>query len=107
MIDPIRCAEFIQRTADQLAEAKGHLFVLEESLRSVKAIEMKKHPELSVAGQEREALASDAYRTAVEGVGAATEKVERLRIQVIAAQAKIEIWRSMEASGRAMDRATR
>ena len=107
VIDPIRCAEFIQTNATQLAQSKATRVYLEESLRSVKSIQMKKHAELPVSAQEREAYASDEYRTALAGLQAAVEAEEGLRWMMVAAQAKIEIWRSMEASGRAMDRATR
>ena len=107
MIDPIRCAEFIQTNATQLAQSKATRVYLEESLRSVKSIQMKKHAELPVSAQEREAYASDEYRTALAGLQAAVEAEEGLRWMMVAARAKIEIWRSMEASGRAMGMATR
>lgn len=107
MIDPIACVDFIRDNAENLAQAKAARVYLEESLRSVKSMQMKKHAELPVSAQEREAYASDEYRTALAGLQAAVEAEEGLRWLMVAAQAKIEIWRSMEASGRAMDRATR
>ena len=107
VIDPIACVDFIRDNAENLAQAKAARVYLEESLRSVKSMQMKKHAELPVSAQEREAYASDEYRTALAGLQAAVEAEEGLRWLMVAAQAKIEIWRSMEASGRAMDRATR
>ena len=106
-IDPVRCVEFLQANARPMAEAKAARIYTEESLRAVKSLVMKRHAELTVSAQEREAYASDEYRTALEGLRAAVEAEESLRWMMVAAQAKVEVWRSMEASGRAMDRATR
>ncbi len=106
-IDPIACCEFIQANAKRLAVAKANRVYLEESLRSVKALEMQKHAGMSIGAQEREAYASDAYRTALSGLQVAFEGEEGLRWLMVAAQAKVEVWRSLEASGRAMDRVTR
>lgn len=107
MIDPVKCAEFLQANARKFAQAKANRIYIEESLRSVKSVQMKLHGELPVTAQEREAYSSEPYRAALDGLRAAVEEEESLRWMMIAAQAKIEIWRSMEASGRAMDRATR
>ncbi len=90
-----------------MAQAKANRIYIEESLRSVKATAMKLHAELPVSAQEREAYACDEYRTALAGLREAVQIEEALRWMMIAAQAKVEVWRSLEASGRAMDRATR
>lgn len=107
LIDPVACVDFIRDNATALAAAKANRVYLEESLRSVKSIQMKQHADIPVSAQEREAYASEPYRTALAGLQAAVEAEEGLRWLMIAAQAKIEIWRSQEASGRALDRATR
>ncbi len=107
MIDPIKCVEFIQANAKQMAEAKAARIYIEESLRAIKSVVMKRHADLSVGAQEREAYASDEYRTALEGLRAAVEAEESLRWMMVAAQAKVDVWRSLEFSARAMDRATR
>ena len=107
MIDPIKCLEFIQANAGKLAKAKAERIYIEESLRSTKSLQMQQHAGLPVSAQEREAYASGEYRTALEGLRAAVEAEECLRWMMVAAQAKVEVWRSLEASGRAVDRGAR
>lgn len=106
MIDPIKCLEFIQANAGKLARAKAERIYIEESLRSTKSLQMQQHAGLPVSAQEREAYASDEYRTALEGLKAAVEAEESLRWMMIAAQAKVEVWRTMSANDRRMDRAS-
>ena len=106
-IDPIKCLEFIQRNATKMAQAKANRVYIEESLRSVKATVMQQHSVLPVNGQEREAYASEPYKAALDGLKAAVEAEEQLRWMMVAAQAKVDVWRSLERSNRAMDRGTR
>lgn len=107
MIDPLKCVEFIQSNASKMAEAKANRIYIEESLRSIKALQMQHHSSLPVSAQEREAYASEPYRTALAGLRAAVEAEESLRWMMVAAQAKVEVWRSMESSNRAIDRGAR
>ena len=107
MIDPIKCLEFMRDNAPALAKAKAERVYIEESLRTVKSRQMQLHNGLPVSAQEREAYASDEYRTALEGLRAAVEAEESLRWLMVAAQAKVEVWRSMESSNRAIDRGAR
>jgi len=103
-IDPMRSLETMHRVGPLYAQAKANRIHIEESLRSIKAVEAAKSESTSVAQRELDAYASDAYRTAVDGLKAAVEQEEKLRWQLLTAQAAIEAWRSMEASNRAMDR---
>lgn len=60
----------------------------------------------SIAAKEMEAYANDDYVKLLEGLKEAVEVEEKLKWQLIAAQARIEIWRSQEATNRTIDRAT-
>lgn len=104
MIDPIKCLEFIQRNAPKMAQAKANRVYIEESLRSIKSLQMQKHPGVPVSAQEREAYASAEYVTALNGLKAAVEAEEGLRWMMIAAQAKVEVWRTQSANDRRLDR---
>ena len=57
-----------------------------------------------MAGQERDAYARSEYRELLEGLKAAIEVEEKLKWQLTGAQLRVEIWRSMEASNRTLDR---
>ena len=103
-IDPQKALHTLAKDGPRYAEAKGQRVAIEEGLRTIKALEMAKSQGATVAAREMEAYASEAYRTAVAGLGAAVEREETLRWRLIAAQCAIETWRSLEASNRRMDK---
>jgi hypothetical protein len=57
--------------------------------------------ETAIGAQEREAYAHEEYKQLLNGLKAAVEVEEELRWALVAAQARIEVWRSQEASNRA------
>ena len=58
----------------------------------------------AVNAQEREAYSHPTYKNHLKAIREAMELEEKLRWQLISAQARVEVWRSQEASNRAMDR---
>ena len=104
-IDPMKSLQTLHRVGPLYAKAKAERIYLEESLRSTKAIQMQSSGEQTAAAQEREAYASDAYRIQLEGLRVAVEQEEAYRYQLVTAQAAIEVYRTMEASNRRMDKA--
>jgi hypothetical protein len=105
-IDPQRAVDFIRDNAATLAKAKAERVYMEEFRKTLKAKLMKKCVDLPVTAQEREAYAHPDYEAHLLGLKEAVEVEERLRWQMVAAQARVEVWRSQEASNRAMDRAS-
>lgn len=103
--DPNESVDFIYRTAPQYAKAKAERVYLEEFRKTKKALLMKSCGETSIAAQEREAYAHPEYQEVCKGIEAATEQEETLRWSLVAAQARIEIWRTQSANNRNMDRA--
>ena len=93
----------------KFAEAKSHRVYLEEYRKSQKAMLMKKaiaeKRATSSAAAEMEAYADPAYVEVLKGIEAATEDEETLRWALVSAQARIDVWRSQEASNRAFDKA--
>jgi hypothetical protein len=67
---------------------------------------MQKHKDESIGAQEREAYAHPEYRELLEGLRAAIEREEKLRWDLVAAQARVDVWRSQEASNRRETRVT-
>ena len=63
---------------------------------------MKNHLDLPVSAQEREAYASPVYIQHLETLKVAIERDEKQRFLRVAAEAKIEVWRSMLANIRAI-----
>jgi hypothetical protein len=105
-IDPQRAVSFIFRGGRELAKAKAERIYMEEYRKSLKAILMKKSGESSVAAQEREAYSHPDYLEHLKALQVAVEKEEAARWGVVAAEARVEVWRSQEASNRRIDRAT-
>ena len=101
--------DFLYTHGAKFAEAKAHRVYLEEFRKSKKAILMKEAISdgraKSSAAAEMEAYADETYIELLEGLKAATASEEALRWGLISAQARIDVWRSMEASNRRMDRA--
>ena len=99
-----RALNFIRDKASEYADAKATRIHLWEFRKSKKALLMR-NAELAgyktAAAQEREAYADDEYVELLEGLKVAVEKEEVLRYQMKAAELKLDVWRSKEASQRA------
>jgi hypothetical protein len=73
----------------------------ESMLKHVKAIEMKRFNQLAVSGQEREAYASEAFKSAIEADAKASADLVVLRARLDAAKTAIDVWRTESATERA------
>jgi hypothetical protein len=109
-INPNAAVDFLLKNANLFAKAKSDRVYLEEFRKSKKALLMQEAFFAGVdtmAGQERDAYSRSEYRELLEGLKVAVELEETLKWKMIAAQHRIEIWRSMEASNRTLDKATK
>lgn len=104
-IDPESYIQLIQDTAPRLAKAKAERVYLEEYRKSLKAILMKESTAKTAVLQEADAYSNEQYLKHLEALKTAVHGEEALRWRMVAAQAAIEVWRSREASNRAIDRA--
>ena len=102
--------DYIYTQGKQYAQAKAHRVYLEEYKRSLRSIIMKRviaeKKAKSSAAAEMEAYADESYIQLLKGLQEATEQEEALRFGLVSAQARIDVWRSLEASNRTMDRVT-
>ncbi len=110
LIDPQEAVDFMIAKSGEYAQAEANKIYMEEMRKTIKAEQMQiaeTEGECKTAAmQEREAYASARYKTHLVALREAVEKRERLRWMLIAAQARIEVWRSQEASNRHVERAT-
>jgi hypothetical protein len=100
--------DYLYTHGRKFAEARSHRVFLEEYRKSQKAMLMKTamtNGVKTVAAAEIEAYADSAYIEVLKGLEAAVEAEETLRWGLISAQARIDVWRSQEASNRAFDKA--
>lgn len=100
-IDVYKCLDYIRDHAKQYAQAKANRVYLEEYRKTLKARLMAEQIGDPVNAQERYAYAHPEYAELLEGLKVAIEQEENLRWKLIAAQAKIEVWRSLSANQRA------
>ena len=101
--------DYIYTHGIKFAEAKAHLTYMEEFRKSKKAVLMVTAMEngcKSVASAEMLAYASADYIKHLEALKEAVQEAEGLRWGLVSAQARIDVWRSLEASNRNTDRAT-
>ena len=112
LIDPNDAVDFMIAQSAKYAQAEANKVFMEELRKTIKAEEMK-NAEIygngeykTAAMQEREAYASERYKEHLVALKQAVEERERLRWLLIAAQERIAVWRSMEASNRHVDKAT-
>jgi predicted transposase YbfD/YdcC len=105
-IDPNSAIDFMIKNAEKYAQAKAEVVYLTEHRKTVKALGFQRSLKNTMAEKEADAYTTDDYKTCVEGLKEAVAEAERLRWMLVAAQARIDCWRSMEASNRAVERAT-
>ena len=103
-IDPQRNLRRMHEYGPLYAQAKANRLHIEEYRKSLKAQLMKASGESAIAAQERDAYAHPDYIAFLAGYKAAVEEEDTLRWRLLTAQAAIEVYRTLEASNRNMDR---
>lgn len=100
-----RAVDYLRDSAKPAAKARGDHEFLEAALKTVKADAMKKHPDLPVTAQEREAYASLEYKAALEEFRQAATEDYNYRFLRDAADGLIRMWQTLEATKRAEGKA--
>jgi hypothetical protein len=104
--DPHDAVDYIIKHARQFADAKAQRVFLEEFRKSKKALLMKQSIESALGAQERDAYAHPEYVELLKGLKEAVAIEEKLRWDLIAAQARVDIWRTEQANLRNEGKAT-
>ncbi len=100
---PYKAIEYIIENSCKYAEAKAQRIYLEEFRKTKKALLMKDALARgidSAVAQEREAYAHIEYADLLKGLMIAIEKEETLKWMLTAAQMKVDIYRTEEATNR-------
>lgn len=105
-INPHQAIDFMIKNAKAYAQAKANVTYLEQFRKSKKAILYANAIGNTIADKESYAYSHPEYLEVLDGLKKAVEEAERLRWMLVAAQARIDVWRSQEASNRGIDRAT-
>ena len=107
MRDINEAVDYMIRHSKEYAIAKANVVYLENFRKTQKAICFQSSLRSTMAEKEADAYAHKDYIAVLVGLKEAVEDAERLRWMLVAAQARIDIWRSQEASNRNVDRNTR
>jgi hypothetical protein len=103
---PHKAIQFLIDTSPLYAKAKADRMFLEEFRKSRKAQLMSQAGTEVLGKQETFAYAHADYIEILEGIREAVEKEERFRYLMVAAQARIEVWRTEQYSARMEMKAT-
>ena len=101
-----KAVDWLRDHADEMAKARATRLYIEQWMKSHKAALQMQTGESSVARAEVEALADARYHETLLAYKAAVENDEFMRWTAAAAEAKIEFWRSQEATRRIEGKAT-
>jgi hypothetical protein len=102
--DAERALDYLRDNAPTLGEAKKQAVLAERMVKRTLALEMARSEEKTAAGKERDALASQAYLDAIHAEADAAGQYEVQRALKDAAGAKLDAWRTLRASERAMSK---
>lgn len=105
-ISPYKALDFIRDNAPIYAEAKANVLYLTEYRKSLKAMLMAASTEKTESAKETYAYSHETYREHLRALAAAVTEAERLRWLMVAAEAKIEVWRSLESTARSEGKST-
>ena len=104
--DPHKAVDYILQNAEDFAFAKAKRIYIEEFRKSKKALLMKQSLEPALGAQERDAYAHHEYIELLKGLRDAVAIEEKLRWDLIAAQARVDIWRTEQANMRTEGKVT-
>ena len=107
MTDPNKAVDYVLVNAAKFSQAKANRIYLEEFRKSKKAILMNQSDEKTVNAREQYAYSHADYLALLDGLRAAIEIEEKLKWELVGAQARIEIWRTEQANNRNQDRTMR
>ena len=99
-INIFKVLDYIRDNSAKYAQAKANRIYLEEYRKSLKSILMIKSASKTSAAQEVEAYSHPEYITHLNALKEAVEAEETLRWMLIAAQAKCEVFRTLQANSR-------
>lgn len=94
--------DYLRDNASKAAKAKAERIYMEEFRKTVKATIMRETLSESLGAQESRAYADERYEQHLKVMRDAIERDEYHRWMLVAAQAKIEAWRTQQSNARAL-----
>ena len=98
-INPERAIRYIMEKAPMFAQAKANRVFLENYISTVKS-KLMLEEEGTLGHKDAYAKSHPDYIAQLEALKIATEQEEHLKYMLLAAQAKIDVWKTMEFTKR-------
>lgn len=99
-----KALDYMRDNADDCAKWKAERVYVTEYRKTVKAELMKESNAKTAVDREEFAYSHDRYKEHLEAIKEAVYQDEKHRFLVLAAQAKIDAWRTQQSNQRAMGR---
>ena len=100
-----KAVEYLRSNARPAAQAKANRIYMEEYRKVVKSQIMRESMSESLGAQEARAYADSRYTEHLKAMETAIEKDEYNRWMMVAAEARVEAWRTQQANQRAEGKA--
>jgi 16S rRNA G966 N2-methylase RsmD len=97
-----KAVDYLRDNATKAAKAKAERIYMEEYRKVVKSQIMRENDNKAIGAQEATAYADPRYTQHLVVMKEAIEKDEYHRWMLMAAEAKIEAWRTQQANNRAL-----
>ena len=104
-ISPFKALDYLRANAEEYGRCKANVIYLQEFRKSKKSLLMNQSDLKTESAKEAFAYAHEEYQDHLATIRVAIEEYESMRWMMIAAQAKIDVWRSLESSARMLDKA--
>ena len=99
-----KALDWLVANAEPAAKARATRIYMEEFRKSIKADLMSQKSSDPLGAQERYAYSHPEYKAHLQTLRTAVEEDEKMRWLMVAAEAKIEAWRTLQANARAQGR---
>lgn len=97
-----KALDYLRDNAPKAAKAKAERIYMEEYRKTVKGQIMRENDDKPLGAQEAIAYADPRYKQHLEAMREAIERDEYHRWMLVAAEAKVEAWRSQQANQRVL-----
>lgn len=104
-ISPFKALDYLRDNAEEYGRCKANVIYLSEFRKSKKGLLMNQSDLKTESAKEAFAYAHEEYQDHLAAIRVAIEEYESMRWMMIAAQAKIDVWRSLESSARMLEKA--
>ena len=99
-ISPFKALDYLRDNAEEYGRCKANVIYLQEFRKSKKSLLMNQSDLKTESAKESFAYAHQEYQDHLAAIRVAIEEYETMRWMMIAAQCKVSVWQTLEATAR-------